>query len=98
MDAKGYEKIREALDEAAIINDVTPRPKADEEVQFVTIETDVTTQPALVLNALHKAQLLFREGERSSVRYHSPELNPIGINRGSLTFEDMNDGNVGTWG
>lgn len=98
MDIKGFEAINQALASADVDATVTPRPNEDEDVRFVTIETDAAVQPARVLNVLRSANLMYYDGPKDAGMNYAPELSAVGIQPGSLTFEDMNGANRGMWG
>lgn len=93
MDANGHKKIQDTLREAKVGGfTVAPNLNDAETARFVTISTDRDVPPSLVLNALYGAGLLHREGEERSLSQTShPVLNPLGVQRGSLTFEDIKE-------
>lgn len=98
MDSKGFEAINQALTAANIDATVTPQPQEGEDVRFVTIETNTEVQPALVLNGLRNARLMYYDGPQDAVMRYTPELSALGVQPGSLTFEDKNDANRRMWG
>jgi hypothetical protein len=97
MDLKGFEAINQALADANVTATVTPKPDEGRDVQFVTVETDVTLQPSSVLNALGNAGLMYYDGPKDAVFTYTPELVPLGVQAGSMTFEDKNDANRRMW-
>jgi hypothetical protein len=88
MDLQGFETINSAFTATEIGATVTPQPTAEENVRFVTVETDAGVPPQRVLNALGKANLMYCDGPKDT---DTPELQTLGIQPGSATFEDMND-------
>ncbi|HYH75606.1 MAG TPA: hypothetical protein VD735_06655 [Candidatus Saccharimonadales bacterium] len=87
MDAKGYERITQAV-EGTGITDVLPRPQEGENVRFVTLEYTRDIVPADVLNALGAAGLAYRAPARTMDDNGYPNLHVIGMMTGSITFED----------
>lgn len=91
MDKTGFEKISQTLSEAGIGGvRIAPVPSDGENVRFVTIEPLEMDAPCDVLNALQAGGLMAYEGTRNAVISNRPELSPIGVQKGSLTFEDTN--------
>jgi hypothetical protein len=103
MDHKGYELVKKAfepdieVDWYGIEATVTPEPKPEEDYRFVTVTTRPNLPPEVILNALQRALLLsgaeqsrqlnIEDGELSK---EAPELHPLAIQPGSITFEDHN--------
>jgi hypothetical protein len=85
MDRNGYERVGEAFNSETYKPVVSPTPGEGENVPFVTIETDPSVQPALVLNALHRASLLY---DRESMSTRGPQLQVVSVQPGSATFQD----------
>lgn len=98
MDAEGFEAITQAFVSADVKATVTPKPAEGEDVRFITVETNENVQPAQVLNALGNAGLTHCDGLRDAAISYTPELSPLGVQPGSLTFEDRNDANRHMWG
>ncbi len=98
MDRKGFEAINAALASANVDATVSPEPQEGEDARFVTVETDTNIQPERVLNALGNAGLTYYDGPQDAVMRYTPELSPLGVQPGSLTFEDKNDANRRMWG
>ena len=92
MDIEGFDAIGRALYDAGLTQEtfVHPTPIADENVRFVTIETSSDVQPSLVLNALGDAGLMPVKGVQHAIIRRTPELEPLAVQPGSLTFEDLN--------
>lgn len=98
MDLKGFEAINNALAAAEVDATVTPRPAEGQNVRFVTIETDANVQPAKVLNALALKWMVEYDGMQDAVYRDVPELRPVGVQPGSLTFEDRHADSGRVWG
>jgi hypothetical protein len=87
MNREGHQLILDAISEVAGQASVSPYPGEEEDVVFLTIETRNDIPPALILNALYKANLL-KECVRNNASL-DPELRAISVQPGNLTFEDI---------
>ena len=97
MDIKGFEAVNAALAAADVSATVTPQPVEGQNARFVTIETDASVQPERVLNALAVSRLVEYDGPQDAVYRSGPELRPIGVQPGSITFDDKNAGSGAVW-
>lgn len=98
MDLKGFEAINAALAAADIDATVVPRPAEGQDVRFVTVETDESIQPSRVLNALAEKAMIACDGPQDAVYCDGPELRSIGVQAGSITFDDGHAGSGRVWG
>jgi hypothetical protein len=91
MDSEGFNTISSALADAQLEAIVTPEPAEGENLRYVTVETSADIPASLVLNALAKARLTFYDGPSEGMST-KPELQPLGVNPGTITFDDVNAG------
>lgn len=90
MDIRGFEQLEKVMAGAGIDAEVYPTPIEGADVHFVTIRTPATeTTPSHVLNALRYAGVLHNDGP-SDMGGGSLSLDPIGVQEGSITFQDQN--------
>lgn len=94
MNAVGYFKIRACLDDAGYRNCAVTNPDQAEDgvVEWVTISISPESDPALVLEALAKGDLLYYEGPMIVISRNedTPQLEPRGGIGNYLLFLDMN--------
>jgi hypothetical protein len=90
MNREGWQTITAALEAENITATVVPVPKEDQDVRFVTIGTEETLAPAHLLNALAMKRMVEYDGAQDAGFRRGPVLRPLGVQPGSITFEDIN--------
>lgn len=94
MDSKGHNQIRSALDEIDVDVTIVPRPEQGQDVRYLTVETPgISYPPATILNGLARAGLM-EGGNTLTTLPGYPLLHVIGLEDGSITFEDVNSRNI----
>lgn len=89
MGPQGYEKICKELERSGISAEVSPVPKEGEPVEYLTVTTPKSLPPERVLNALME-KFPDKKKELKGGHDDMPWLKPLGIQRGSITFQDRN--------